>query len=173
MNKLTVPVTEQDHIQGPDSAPITLVEYGDYECPACGYAYPIVKNIQKHFGKQLRFVFRNFPLTQIHPYAQVAAQTAEFAGDHGKFWEMHDMMYENQDRFSDDIWFEFAQTLELDPIKLQSALEKGTSLEKIQADFMGGVRSGVNGTPTFFVNGERYDGSYEFEEFVKSLEHTL
>src|SRR5580692_8744955 len=97
MSVLKVPVSSADHIQGDEKAPIVLVEYGDYECPHCGHAYPIVKQIQKHFGKRLAFVFRNFPLNEIHPDAEPAAETAEFAGANGKFWEMHDAIFENQE----------------------------------------------------------------------------
>ena len=98
MANLRVPIGPDDHIQGDPHAPCTLVEYGDYECPHCGRAYPIVKRVQKHFGKRLLFVFRNFPLTQSHPHAAAAAETAEFAGSHGKFWEMHDLLFEYQSR---------------------------------------------------------------------------
>jgi protein-disulfide isomerase len=103
VTKLAVAVSEKDHRQGDKNAPCTLVEYGDYQCPSCGQAYPIVKRVQKHFGKRLSFVFRNFPLTQLHPYAEPAAETAEFAGAHEKFWEMHDLLYENQDRLDDEL----------------------------------------------------------------------
>ena len=95
MSKLSVPVSSEDHRQGDMDAAFILVEYGDYECPSCGQAYPIVKRLQKHFGKRLLFVFRNFPLSQMHPHAESAAETAEFAGTHDKFWEMHDLLYEN------------------------------------------------------------------------------
>src|SRR6266700_4378756 len=93
---LKIPVTSKDHIQGDETAPIVLVEYGDYECPHCGHAYPIVKRVQKHFGSRVAFVFRNFPLNEIHPNAQSAAETAEFAAKHSRFWEMHDGIFENQ-----------------------------------------------------------------------------
>ena len=100
MTKLKVPVSSEDHVHGPETAEITLVEYGDYECSHCAFAYPVVKRIQQHFGKRIRLVFRNFPLTESHPNAEAAAETAEFAGAHGKFWEMHDLLYENQPRLS-------------------------------------------------------------------------
>ena len=113
MAMLKVPVTSEDHAQGPESAEVTLVEYGDYECPHCGRAYPIVKQVQKHFGKRLRFVFRNFPLGEMHPHAESAAETAESAGAQGKFWEMHDLLFENQDRLGGSLYLELAQQLEL------------------------------------------------------------
>ena len=152
MAKLSVAVSAKDHRQGDKSAPCTLVEYGDYQCPSCGQAYPIVKRLQKHFGKRLSFVFRNFPLTQLHPYAEPAAETAEFAGSHEKFWQMHDLLYENQNRLDDE-------TKEFEP--------------RVRADFSGGVRSGVNGTPTFFINGQRHDGAYDFASLVEAIDLVL
>ena len=125
MAKLKVPVSPADHAQGPADAPVTLVEYGDYECPHCGHAYPIVKALQKRFGKQLRFVFRNFPLREIHPNAEAAAETAEFAATQDKFWEMHDLIYENQQDLSDELLSDLANRLKLDARELARALEVG------------------------------------------------
>ncbi len=122
MTKLAVAVSAKDHRQGDKDAPCTLVEYGDYQCPSCGQAYPIVKRLQKHFGKRMSFIFRNFPLTQIHPYAEPAAETAEFAAAHEKFWQMHDLLYENQGRLDDELLVELAQTLQLVPAQLLKAL---------------------------------------------------
>ena len=135
MTKLSVPVSAKDHLQGDPDAPFTLVEYGDYQCPSCGQAYPIVKRVQKHFGKRLSFVFRNFPLTQMHPYAEPAAETAEFAGAHHKFWEMHDLLYENQDRLDDGLLLELSQQLNLDPDELAEALESKQFEPRVRADF--------------------------------------
>src|SRR6266849_9074919 len=137
MSKLKIPVTAADHSQGSADAPITLVEYGDYQCPHCGRAYPIVKRVQKHFGKRLRFVFRNFPLNEIHPQAESAAEAAEFAGYHDKFWEMHDRLFENQTRFSPMLFEELAQELQLDPEDLRDALTKGEFRSHVRSDFMG------------------------------------
>jgi protein-disulfide isomerase len=173
MATLKVAVTSEDHAQGPESAPVTLVEYGDYECPHCGSAYPIVKQIQKHFGKRLRFVFRNFPLSEMHPHAEDAAEAAEFAGAQGKFWEMHDLLFENQDRLGGALYLELAQELELSAGALRKALEGGTYRARVRADFIGGVRSGVNGTPTFFVNGHRHDGPFDFEDLVLALDEAV
>jgi protein-disulfide isomerase len=169
MSILKMPVTTEDHVQGPEHAEVTLVEYGDYECPHCGRAYPIVKQVQKHFGKELRFVFRNFPLTEMHPYAEAAAETAEFAGAHGKFWEMHDLLFENQARLGDELFVELSQTLGLPTEALSKAREEGTFEARVRADFSGGVRSGVNGTPTFFIDGQRHDGSFDFETLVSAI----
>ena len=173
MSTLKVAVSPADHIQGDEHAGCTLVEYGDYECPHCGHAYPIVKLIQKHFGKRLRFVFRNFPLNESHPHAESAAESAEFAGAHGKFWEMHDLLFENQDRLSGDLYLELAQQLQLAPEDLQRALEEGKYRARVRADFTGGVRSGVNGTPTFFINGQRHDGPFEYEDLMGAIEEAL
>ena len=121
---LKIPVGEQDHIQGAASATCTLVEYGDYECPHCGHAYPIVKRIQKHFGKKLRFVFRNFPLNEMHPHAESAAETAEFAGSKGKFWEMHDLLFENQESLGGALYTKLAKDIGLSADDLGKSLEK-------------------------------------------------
>ena len=170
MATLKVPVTPEDHIQGDPEAELTLLEYGDYECPHCGRAYGIVKQVQKHFGRRLRFVFRNFPLAQIHPHAQNAAETAEFAGAHGRFWEMHDLIFENQDRLGSPLLFALTEELGLDPQALRDALTAGEFEPRVRRDFLSGVRSGVNGTPTFFVGEHRHDGPWEFESLVAALE---
>src|SRR6266849_10575619 len=155
MAKLRTAVTPEDHIQGPEDAEAILVEYGDYECPHCGGAYPIVKRVQKHFGKGIVFVFRNFPLSETHPHAESAAEAADIAGAHGKFWEMHDLLFENQERLSEPLYLELAEELSLPPEALRQALEEGIYQARVRADFSSGVRSGVNGTPTVFINGER------------------
>jgi protein-disulfide isomerase len=173
MTKLAVPVSDKDHRQGDPDARCTLVEYGDYQCPSCGRAYPIIKRIQKHFGKRLLFVFRNFPLSQMHPYAEPAAETAEFAGAHSKFWEMHDLLYENQDRLDDALLFELAEQLHLDLEALRQALASKEFEPRVREDFRGGVRSGVNGTPTFFINGQRHDGAYDYASLVEAIDGVL
>jgi protein-disulfide isomerase len=169
MAKLKVPVGPDDHVQGPAAAPVTLVEYGDYECLHCGHAYPIIKALQKRFGKQLRFAFRNFPLQEIHPYAEAAAETAEFAATYGKFWEMHNLIFENQNSLSEQMLGELAQRLTLDRQALTEALGSGAFAERVRRDFSGGVRSGVNGTPTFFINGQRHDGDFEVETLRQAI----
>ncbi|MGZ3311279.1 MAG: DsbA family protein [Xanthobacteraceae bacterium] len=173
MTTLRVPVTQHDHIRGPANAPVTVVEYGDYECPHCGLAQPIVNAVREHFSRQLRFVFRHFPLIQVHPNAESAAESAEFAGAHGRFWEMHDAIYDNQDRLGLPLLFVLASKLGLSELELQSALESGQYEPKVRADFLGGVRSGVNGTPSFFINGERHDGTYAFDDLVAAIELRL
>jgi len=150
-----------------------MVEYGDYECPACGAACPIVKAVQEHVGKRLRFVFRNFPLTRIHPEAESAAETAEFAGAHGRFWEMHDGLYENQGSLGLPLYLSLAKALRLPEQDLTDALKNRTFRPKVRTDFMGGLKSGVNGTPTFFINGRRHDASFEFNDLVAAIEAEL
>jgi protein-disulfide isomerase len=168
--QLTPPANAQDHIAGPDDAPVTLVEYGDYECPYCGMAHPIVKRAQREMGDQLRFVFRNFPLAEMHPHARLAAQAAEAAGAQGRFWEMHDMLFEHQDALEPQDLIGYAESAGLDVPRFERDLEAGTYAKKVRDDFRSGVRSGVNGTPTFFVNGDRYDGSWANEEaFIGAL----
>ncbi len=173
MTKLRTPIGPADHTQGDPSAPCTLVEYGDYECPHCGRAYPIVKRVQKHFGDRLLFVFRNFPLTQSHPNAESAAETAEFAATEGKFWEMHDLLFEHQDRLGLRLYEELGNQLGLDPVALADALDTGRFTEHVRADFTSGVRSGVNGTPTFFINGQRHDGPFDYQALVGAITAAL
>jgi protein-disulfide isomerase len=173
MANLRAPVGPADHVLGDEHAPVTLVEYGDYQCPHCGHAHPIVKALQKHFGKQLRFVYRHFPLTQIHPMAESAAESAEFAGAHGRFWQMHDGIFENQDRLALPLLTDLVAELGLDPEELLLDLENQVYAPKVRNDFMGGVRSGVNGTPTFFINGLRYEGLNEFEDLAEAIDAEL
>jgi protein-disulfide isomerase len=168
--ELTPPVSAQDHASGPDDAPVTLVEYGDFECPYCGMAHPIVQAAQRDLGTQLRFVFRHFPLAEAHPHARLAAQAAEAAGVQGRFWEMHDMLFEHQNALDVADLVGYAESLGLDSAQFARDLESGTYAKKARDDFRSGVRSGVNGTPTFFVNGTRYDGSWaNGEAFIKAL----
>lgn len=150
-------VSEEDHIRGNTDAPVELVEYGDYQCPHCGKAHPIVKKLQKELGPRLKFVFRNFPLSKIHPQAKTAAIAAEAAGLQGKFWEMHDILFENQKQLTNSALIEYAARLKLDIPKFEADLQKPESDEKVEAQFYSGMRSGVNATPTFFINGEKYE----------------
>jgi protein-disulfide isomerase len=169
MSTLKVPITPEDHAQGLEDAEVILVEYGDYECPHCGRAYPIVKQVQKHFKKRLRFIFRNFPLSEMHVNAEKAAEVAEFAGSHGKFWEMHDLLFENQATLGEPLFAELGERLKLPATELRQALEQKTFESRVRADFRGGVRSGVNGTPTFFINGVRHDASFDYDTLVSAI----
>ena len=173
MAQLKPPLTAEDHVQGPEDAGATLVEYGDYECPHCAVAHTIVQRLQKHFAQKLRFAFRNFPLSQIHPHAESAAEVAEFAAAQGKFWEMHHRLFENQTRLGGPLYAELAADCGLSSAALRKALEDGTYKGRVRGDFSGGVRSGVNGTPTFFINGRRHDGSFEYEGLLLAIEQEL
>jgi protein-disulfide isomerase len=168
---LTMPVSEdRDHIQGPTEAAVTLVEYGDYECPYCGAAYPIVKEVQSRMGERLRFVFRNFPITTSHPHAEQAAETAEAAATQGRFWQMHDLLYENQRRLRVPDLRDYAERLALDVERFDRELTEHAHAARVREDFMSGVRSGVNGTPTFYINGARHDDSYDIDTMLAALE---
>ena len=168
--KLNPPVSKRDHSIGPENAPVTLVEYGDYQCPYCGAAHPIVKEARAAMAENLRFVFRHFPLTEVHPYAEIAAEAAESAGAQGRFWEMHDLIFENQDLLDPDIFLAFAEQLDLDTERFAREMQNHSHRERVQEDFSSGVRSGVNGTPAFFINGSRYDGSWELGPLLEALE---
>ncbi|WP_286859283.1 MULTISPECIES: DsbA family protein [Sphingobacterium] len=154
-------VNDKDHIQGNGNAEVTIVEYGDYQCPHCGAAHPILKKMMAELGSQIRFVFRNFPLSEMHEYARPAALAAEAAGQQGKFWEMHDAIYENQLNLSTRLFIDLAEQLGLDIDNFKSAMQDQRLDEKVEGDFESGMMSGVNGTPTFFVNGEKFDGGAE------------
>jgi protein-disulfide isomerase len=168
-SKVLLPQARRDHIQGPIDAPIALVEYGDYECPYCGDAYPIVKEIQERLGDRLCLAFRNFPLVNAHPHAQHAAETAEAAGAQGKFWEMHDMLYENQNALEDEDLAQYAAALGFDARRLISEVLTGAHTARVREDFRSGARGGVNGTPTFFINGARYDDALDFDALLAAL----
>jgi protein-disulfide isomerase len=161
----------RDHMQGEPDAPVTLVEYGDYECPHCGTAYYIVKSLQAAMGDRLRFVFRNFPLADIHPHAEHAAEAAEAAGVQKRFWAMHDALYEHQKSLGDTKIKELADKLGLNGMLIMEQVHRQMFADRIEEDFEGGIVSGVNGTPTFFINGHRYDGSWnDTQEFLEALE---
>ncbi len=166
---LTPPLNERDHIQGSRDASVVLVEYGDYECPYCGEAYPVVKELQHRLKGKLALVFRNFPLANAHPHAELAAEAAEAAGAQGKFWEMHDALYENQQALEPENLIEYATALKLDVAKFTRDLEEHTYAARVRTDFSSGVRSGVNGTPTFFINGVRYNGAYDVRSLLEAL----
>jgi protein-disulfide isomerase len=171
--QLVVPVGPDDHVEGPDDAAITLVEYGDYQCPYCGQAYAIVKQLQSDFGSSLRLVFRNMPLTNVHPQAELAAETAEAVALQGKFWPMHDVLFENQHDLSGSALLRYVEEVGADLSDVANALNDGAVQKRVKDDVESGIRSGVNGTPTFFVNGERYDASWVYEAFHDYLQEVL
>jgi len=167
--ELVVPVRASDHVLGPATAPVTLVEYGDFECPHCGMAHAVLEELLAAAGDQLRFVFRNFPLTTVHPHAENAAEAAEAAGAQGRFWEMHDLLFEHQTALEDDDLVAYAAALGLNQARFIRELTSHTYATKVREDFTGGVRSGVNGTPTFFVNGYRHDDSFDLPTLAKAI----
>jgi protein-disulfide isomerase len=174
--QLTPPVGAQDHVRGPATAPVTLVEYGDYECPDCGRAYPIVKQLRRQFGDQMRFCFRAFPLRQIHPYAEIAAEAAEAAeaaGAQGNYFPMHDMLFEHQQALAPNDLVRYAAALGLDVDRFARALETGEFAPRVQQEYESGLASGVQGTPTFYVNGRMHRGSYGFEAMAAAIERAL
>jgi protein-disulfide isomerase len=171
-HRLTVPVSARDHIQGALDAPMTLVEYGDYQCPFCGAAHPIVKQVQRALGDRLAFVFRHFPLVSAHPYALIAAEAAEAAGAQDEFWPMHDRLYEHQDALDPRSLVSHAASLGLDVERFLQDLEAHRHLPRIREDLASGARSGVNGTPTFFVNGLRHEGAYDAASLIGALTST-
>ncbi len=173
MSELSIGVSKQDHLQGVLNAACSLVEYGDYECPSCGAVAPTIKSLQARFGYKMSFVFRNFPLREIHPWAEPAAEVAEFAGSHGKFWEMHDLLFQNQATLNVKTFHALLKRLGLAGSDLELARSKGALKKRIDSDFAEGVRSGVNGRPTFFLNGERYDGPTDYESLTALMEQVL
>ena len=173
MTQLKPAVHSNDHSYGNPEALIVLVEYGDYECPYCGKAYPIVKNIQQRMGNDLKFVFRNFPLANIHANAFSAAVATEAAGLQNKFWEMHDIIFENQNALDSENLFRFADHLRLDIERFSYDIQLKSLSLKVEQDFESGLRSGVNRTPTFFINGVKYDGSWSGDQLYQYLKSQL
>lgn len=169
-SRLSEPVGSRDHATGPATAPVTLVEYGDYECPYCGEAHPVVKAILQQVGEQLRFIFRHFPLATMHPHAERAAEAAEAAGAQGKFWRMHDMLFEHQDALDDQDLVAYAAAIGLDTARFADELDRHVYAPRVREDFLSGAYAGVNGTPTFFINGQRYDGPCDLEMMLDEIE---
>jgi protein-disulfide isomerase len=167
--QLTLPDPERDHFRGSADAPIKLLEYGDYECPFCGDAHAMVQELQRRLGDDLLFAFRNFPLTNVHPHAEHAAEAAEAAGEQRNFWGMHDLLFENQSALEDEDLSAYAAELGLDARRLIRQVAWKIYAPRIHEDFKSGVRGGVNGTPTFFINGERYDGVPDVKDLLSAL----
>lgn len=170
---LTEPIEGRDHIHGLEAAPVTLLEYGDFECPYCGRAHLVVNELQRQFGDQLRFAFRHFPLAMSHPHAQHAAEAAEAAGGQGRFWQMHDVLFENQHALEDADLARYAAALGLDLDAFADDLARHTYAPRVREDFLTGARAGVNGTPTFFVNGQRHNGAFDFDTLSEAIEGAL
>jgi protein-disulfide isomerase len=168
-NRLTVPVTRRDHHNGPIRAAAHLLEYGDFECPACGVAHQVVKAVRETMGRKLCFTFRNFPLANIHPHSESAAEAAEAAAAQSRYWEMHDLLFEHQSALDGAAIAEYAAALGLDRQRLVREVAGHIYEPRVQEDFVSGIRNGVHETPVFFINGRRYDGPLEVEAICKAL----
>lgn len=169
-----MPVSEsRDHIQGSADAPVTLVEYGDYECPYTGQAFPIVKEIKSRLGDTICFVFRNFPLNEIHPRAEHAAEAAEAAAAQNKFWQMHDYLFEHQEALDDHHLTVYAQRVGLDTDRFKREMSEHIYAPAIMESLKQGIKSGVQGTPTFFLNGVRYEGSWDLETLLGTIKSSI
>ncbi len=170
---LVEPVNADDHSRGNEGAAITLVEYGDYECPYCAMADPVVKQLLEEFGEDLRLIFRNLPLADVHPHAEQAAEFAEAVALQGKFWEMHDALFKNRKDLTEPALRNYASDVGAEAKRLDEDLESGAPRRRVDADLESAIRSGANGTPTFFINGERYDASWSYEPFAEYLHGVL
>ncbi len=170
--QLVPPVSDRDHVRGPADAPVTLVEYGDYQCPHCRQVHPILSELRERFGDRLRYVFRHFPLATMHPGAQRAAEAAEAAAAQGKFWEMHDLLLEREALDAEHL-LQYAAELDLDVERFERELAQGVYADRVRQGFNSGVRSGANGTPSFFLNGMRYDGAWDLDSFIAEIEKPL
>jgi protein-disulfide isomerase len=166
---LTPPIGPRDHTEGPATAPVTLVEYGDFECPHCGMAYGILKEVRTRLGHRLRFVFRNFPIPDSHPHAIHAAEAAEAAGAQGKFWEMHDTLFVHQKKLLDRYLVDYAQAIGLDLERFERDMTSHAYATRVQDDVTSGIESGVRGTPTFFINGHKYRESWDVDTLTETL----
>jgi protein-disulfide isomerase len=171
--RLLEPVNETDHVLGAADAPITLVEYGDYECPDCLNTLPIIATLRELYGEKLRFIFRHFPRSSVHPHASVAATAAEAAAEQGKFWEMHETLFKHQKEFGEIDLSHLALRLGLEIYKFEASLGRDPHRSRIDGDYAGGVRSGVKGTPTFFINGVRYEGRIEANALITAIDASI
>lgn len=171
--KLSVPVGDQDHVLGPEDAPVTLVEYGDLECPYCRQVSPVIQELRRRLGNRVRYIFRHFPIRTSHIHAQLAAEAAEAAGAQGKFWEMQEYLFQHQGQLDEDHLLLYAAELELDVDRFKHDLDEHVHADRVREDFNSGVRSGVNGTPSFFINGTRYDGPWDLESLIEAVEKPL
>jgi protein-disulfide isomerase len=171
--QLSIPVGHNDHSSGPLDAKLTVVEYGDYQCPYCGQAYPIVEQLRTEFADSMRFIFRNLPLAEVHPNAEAAAEVAEAVGLQGTFWEIHDRLFENQHDLSAAALLRYVDDVGADVKLATKVIADGVARRRVESDFEGAIRSGANGTPTFFINGERYDGSWQYQPFADYLTKLL
>ncbi len=170
---LAVPISTDDHVRGAATAPCTLLEYGDYQCPYCGRAHPIVQQLRRELGDDLRLVFRHFPLYDVHPRAENAAEAAEAANAHGRFWEMHDMLFEHQRALEFEDLVGYAAALGLDQERFEADLIERRYVDRVRQMREGGVRSHVTRTPTFFINGQYYGGAHEVEALRDAIREVI
>jgi protein-disulfide isomerase len=168
--RLAIPVNDQDHILGPAQAPVTLLEYGDYQCPYCGAVHPVVQEILRRRPEQVRFVYRHFPIANVHPYAEPAAEAAEAADRRQRFWPMHDWLFDHQDRLHPAYLRLGAEEVGLPAEVVDREVGSHAYLDRVQRDFIGGIRSGVNGTPAFYINGLRHDGGHTLAELLAAVD---
>ena len=173
LNTTALPVSDSDHMLGSQTARVALVEYGDFECPSCAQAYPAVKILLKHFGERVRFVFRHFPLREVHPHAELAAEAAEAAGAQNKFWPMHDLLFQNQLHLNAKNLRQYAEKVELDLARYDFEMGEHVYLQRVQEHIEGGTRSRVRSTPTFFVNSVVCDVSFGLEHLERAIETEL
>jgi protein-disulfide isomerase len=171
--ELAVPVSAVDHRIGPEHAPVTVVEYGDFECPNCKQAAPAVKQLLTRHGNRLRFVYRHFPLEMVHPHALAAAEASECAAAQGKFWEMHDLLFEHQQHLQLPQLRSYAQSVQLDMARYAAELDDHIYLQRVREQLDSGNRSGVRGTPTFYVNGRIQDVSFGIRGLFDGVERVL
>ena len=167
---LVPPVSERDRIRGLPSAPYTLVEFGDYECPFCGTAHATVEEVRRQMGEELCFVFRHFPLVDLHPHAALAAEAAEAAGAQGRFWEMHDRLYEHQNALEPEDLLAHAAAIRLELVRFSRDLDARVHAPRVQEDVESGLSSGVEGTPSFYINGVKHVGRYDVESLMHALQ---
>jgi formate-nitrite transporter family protein len=167
---LTPPLSAEDHVEGPDRAELELVVYGDFQCPYCTAAYPILKRVRDQLGPRLLFAFRHFPLREIHPAAELAAEASEAAAAQGAFWQMHDRLYESRGALGREDLIGYARELGLDVDRVAQELDSGAHVERVQRDLDGGLASGITGTPAFFVGGRLHRGSFDASSLITALE---
>lgn len=169
IHRLSRDINRSDHVKGDESASVTLMMYGAYECPHCVEGNEIVKHVQRHFREDLRFAFRHFPRTNVHPHAEAAAEVAEAAGEQGSFWQMHDMLFDNYSRLDGEHLIGYAGDLGLDMEKFERTIAERVFASKVREDLISGMESGVSGTPTYFINGVKHLGSGQFESLVDAI----
>ncbi len=162
-----------EHFLGSANAKVVMVEYSDFQCPACGAAEPTVQEIISAYGNKIKFVYRHFPLTNIHPNAQKAAESSECASAQGKFWEMHSKLFENQKALKISDLKTYAQQIGLNTTAFNQCLDSGIAASAVKADFNEGIAEGVRATPTFFINGRKIEGVVPFDEFKTVIDQEL